>query len=79
MKDSLTRGLEKDAKEEMELTFKSALHLRKRLYKVIEEKKTKVIDAGLNNTSYDCPNWPYKQADTQGYARAIKEVLALLE
>ena len=39
--------------------------------KISKKQITKEID-------YDCPSWSYKQADANGYARAIKEILKLL-
>lgn len=79
MKEALIKGLGKDEARELELAFKSALVLRERLAEVLEEKQRKKINASLNDKAYDSPNWVYKQADRQGYATAIKDVLALLE
>lgn len=79
MKEVITKGLDTDAAKEMELAFRSALHLRKRLIDILEDKQKKKINASLNDKTYDKQNWAYKQADRQGYATAIKDVLALLE
>lgn len=79
MKEVWTKGLSSDAVKEMELAYRSALVLRKRLTEVLEDKQRKKINASLNDKTYDTQNWAYKQADRQGYATAIKDVLALLE
>lgn len=79
MKEVLTKGLDKDAAEEMELAFRSASLLRKRLAQLLEDKQRRKVNASLNDKVYDSPNWAYKQADRQGYATAIKEILTLLE
>lgn len=44
------------------------LSIEKRINKADE---TKEID-------YDCPSWSHKQADQNGYQRAMKEILKLL-
>lgn len=79
MKEVWTKGLSSGAVKEMELAYRSALVLRKRLTEVLEDKQRKKINASLNDKTYDTQNWAYKQADRQGYATAIKDVLALLE
>lgn len=79
MKEVWTKGLSEDARKEMELAYRSALVLRKRLTEVLEKKQKAKINASLNDKAYDTQNWAYKQADRQGYATAIKDVLALLE
>ena len=42
--------------------------INKRLEKALEVKET----------DYDCSAWSHKQADTNGYARAMREILKLL-
>jgi len=32
----------------------------------------------LPRTEYDCPSWSHKQADTNGYNRAIRHVKSLI-
>ena len=77
MKTVWTSGIEKDAKDEMKQAYGAATLLRKRLASLCQDK----IDGAftLNTDEYDCPNWVYKQADTIGYQRALKEVLSLIE
>jgi len=44
-----------------------------RLRKILNQKKKKY------SSDYDTANWAYLQADTNGYNRAIDEVLTLID
>lgn len=79
MKTSLTKGLEDDAKEEMEGLFIKALLLRRQLSSVINDKIQSNNAERLSKVGYESPTWAYKQADAVGYERALNEVLSLLE
>jgi len=48
--------------------------IRERLTDILEEKlpTCKEVD-------YDCPSWSHKQADSNGYERALKEMLRIIE
>jgi len=37
------------------------------------------IPTFVPSTDYDDPSWAYKQADRNGYVRALKEVIELIE
>jgi hypothetical protein len=47
-----------------------------RLIAIIHDKI--VADETKRLTGYDDPSWAYRQADHNGYIRALKEVLALI-
>ena len=79
MKQSWYKGLDKDQTSEIKMSFKSALILRKRLISMLEDKELENIRAGRNKDGYDCPNWAYKQADLQGYLRALNDVINLIK
>lgn len=79
MKVQWTKGLEADAAKEIKLHFKSGLQLRKRLATLCREKMDAKDRACMNDTGYDSAGWAYKQADAQGYKRAFKEILSLIE
>lgn len=79
MKVQWTKGLEADAAKEMKLHFKGGLQLRKRLSVLCKEKMDAKDRACMKDTEYDCAGWAYKQADAQGYKRALKEVMSLIE
>ena len=78
MKASLTKGLDKDAKQRMEADFTSALHLRERLAELLEADKNAKINVALSDKEFDSPSWAHKQAYNMGYAAAIKQALSLL-
>jgi len=79
MKTSLTKGLDKDASKEIENAFGASALLRKRYSEVLKDKIEVSAKEDCAKDAYNCPNWAYKQADSQGYRRAIREVLSLLE
>ena len=79
MKTALTKGLDKDASKEIENAFGASALLRKRYAEILESKIKLSEKEDRSKEGYNCPNWAYKQADSQGYRRAIREVLSLLE
>ena len=79
MKTLILKGLDDDIKEEIKLSFASSTIIRRRLTELIKDKALTADKSAQSKEGYDCPNWAYKQADTQGYKRALSEVLSLLE
>lgn len=79
MKTVWTKGLESDAKDEIQVLFTSGARLRKRLSVIVAEKMDAKDRESMASTEYENPNWPFKQADAQGYRRALKEILSILE
>lgn len=67
---------DKEEKESFLRQVASAAPVLDRYRELIEKKITKTEDT--NNTDYDCPSWSHKQADDNGYLRAMKELLRLL-
>lgn len=79
MKTSWTKGLAAQKKDEMEREFKSSSLLRERLTTILNEK-LRVKNAEMrNDTEYEKASWPYLQADSRGYERALYEVISLIE
>jgi hypothetical protein len=78
MKTQWVKGLEEDAVKEMELHFNGSAQLRKRLKALIEDKIDAKERKGLGESEYECPNWAFKQADAQGYKRALFEIISLI-
>lgn len=79
MKVSITLGLDKQTAAGIVQDFKSAKLLRKRLQKLIDDKKEEAVATAYAKASYEIPNWPYVQADRVGYIRALKEIVDLLD
>jgi hypothetical protein len=78
MKTLWTKGLDKDAKKDIESYFKGSVLLRKRLKEILEEKSDARERENLNVEGYETANWAFKQADALGYKRAMKEVISIL-
>lgn len=79
MKSSWTKGLAEDERKELEMHFNSSALLRKRLETILEQKDRSADIAAIVKDGYESPSWAYKQADTQGYRRALKEIAELLK
>lgn len=79
MKTIWTQVTDKQEEQDIRASFAGSLVLRKRLIKILEGKIEAYENASMSKDGYDCPNWAYKQADLQGYKRALKEVISLLE
>jgi len=45
-----------------------------RLQAIVNEMKEDADNTELNTKVYDIPNWAYRQADTNGFKRALKLV-----
>ena len=78
MKTSWVSGLEPDAKKQMEDYFKSSPILRERLAYILENKAKNIRSVNLAVKQFESPSWAYKQADRNGYERAIAEIIELI-
>lgn len=79
MKTVITAGLDQDQINELKGDFKASLALRLRLQKVLEDKVQEHFKAQYNRDGYESPNWTAMQADSMGYIRGLREVIALLD
>jgi hypothetical protein len=80
LKTSVCKGLtNEEDKMEIEGQFIAALRLRQQLTRVVVEKITSYEKEKLSKESYESPAWAYKQADFNGYKRAMLEIISLLE
>ena len=79
MKKSWTNGLEPDVEKEIRMAFTSSLLLRKRLTEMLNKKELENYRTNISKADYECPNWALKKADAVGYARALKDILELIE
>ncbi len=79
MKTVWTKGCaDEEEKAERLSLFKQSANLRKLLTTIVETKVREIEKTSFAVGGYDCPNWAYKQADTQGYKRAMSEILSLI-
>lgn len=79
MKTVLTTGLTPERSKQVRDEFQHSPAFRERLISVLNGKKDSLRSECIAKTSYDTPSWPYLQADCNGYERAIKEIISLLE
>jgi len=64
--------------EERDEFYKYVMNCRpllERLKTIVDEKIE--AQSKVKTTDYDCPSWSHKQADTNGYLRALKEIQTL--
>ncbi len=79
MKISLTKGLDKEAAQDVRAAFLSSHPLRKQLTKLLEERIDKARKNNSRKDCYDEPgDWSLKMADSIGYERSQRELIALL-
>lgn len=78
MKLAWTRGLEEDLSKEIKMEFKSSLVLRRRMAEILLDKFMESEAQARKMDNYDAA-WPYKQAESNGYRRAMQEIIGLLE
>jgi hypothetical protein len=78
MKTIWTKGLEEDSAKEMKINFNGAAQLRKRLSIILNEKIATKDKNAMSDIEYENAGWAYKQADTQGYKRAMREILSII-
>lgn len=79
MKTEWTKGVQ-DAQLVLDIkgNFKGSIVIRNRLSKMLNSKIDAAYRQSRSKEGYDSPNWAYKQADTQGYNRALSEIISLL-
>lgn len=78
MKTTWTQGLKGDAKGDITSSFKHSMLLRRRLKLLLENKISTKRKARTKEEGYESPSWPFQQADSVGYERALDEVIALI-
>ena len=74
MKLTWFSNLPKDKQEGFKKQINSSRDVLERLQQILEDKQTEVV----LSTDYDNPSWAYKQADRNGYDRALTEVINLI-
>lgn len=78
MKVNWTKGLNPRDKEEMQQIFAASSRFRERAIVLLKEKMLSAQNKNLNEDAYENPNWALKQADSVGYARALREIISLM-
>lgn len=80
MNTAWTKGLKKGSQEykDVEEAFASSPFLRKHLVKILQEFENDELASSLKAANYESPSWALKQADSIGYARALRKVMSIL-
>jgi hypothetical protein len=80
MKTSWTSGVKDETrKAEIVAAFSSSTILRKRLMEILADKEATKQRACMNSVNYEKNNWALQMADSQGYLRALQEIVNLIE
>lgn len=66
-------------KVDFERSYLNATSVLKRLKELIYEMDVDSENKEISKDVYDSPNWDYKQADTNGYKRCLKQISKLIE
>ena len=74
MKTIWFMDLPKDEQEGFKREVKSAKNVLDKLEQIVNSKIKEIVI----NTDYDSPSWAYKQADRNGYNRALTEIINIL-
>ena len=79
MKTEWTKGIDDpQLVADIKGAFAGSLVLRKRLTALAERKVDANNRQAMGKEGYDSPNWAYRQADAQGYNRALSEIISLI-
>lgn len=81
MNSAWSKGFKKGSQElvDLEAAFNEAAFLRRKLAEILERKYLEEAEKRISSSGYDTANWAYYQADAIGYARAMKEIMAMLK
>ena len=74
-----TSGLEEQEKKDLEDSLRAATIAFRRLKVLLEKKRESNNTSRISKTAFELPAWDCYQADSNGYERAINEVLKLIE
>lgn len=74
MKTIWFMDLPKDEQEGFKKEVKSAKNVLDKLEQIVQKKIKEIVVLD----DYDSPSWAYKQADRNGYNRALTEIINIL-
>lgn len=74
MKTIWFMDLPKDEQEGFKREIKSAKNVLDKLEQIVNSRMKEIVVAN----DYDSPSWAYKQADRNGYNRALTEIINIL-
>lgn len=71
--------LQGDQKDEFVKRLRNNRDLFERLSSLLEERKNQARKKQISNSSYEVPAWSERQADLNGYQRAMDEIQELIK
>lgn len=74
-----TAGLDKEQAKDLEASLQAATIAFRRLKQLLENKREVNSASRISKTAFELPAWDCYQADSNGYERAINEVIKLIE
>lgn len=79
MKTVWTKGIEDaETKAGIKSAFMSSSILRNRLAEILEAKVSTKVRECQKADNYEKANWAYLMADSQGYNRAMSEIISII-
>ncbi len=78
MKTTMRKGLSGERLKNVLEEFRAGTAFREQLVLVIKQKIDSNKREVLSKSSYESPAWPFLQADANGYARGLLEVISLI-
>lgn len=67
-----------DAKAERKRLVENSKLMREAMLEILQAKLTSRDAQQISQSAYDSPSWAYLQADSNGYKRAVVEMIDLL-
>jgi hypothetical protein len=74
-----TRNLNPEDKERFKNAYAGSKTVLDRQVEILDQMESDVNDLEINPKAYDIPNWSHRQADLNGYRRALKQVKNLIK
>jgi len=68
-----------DERKEFLAKLVASKDVLERLQKLLEEDLKSSSTQSLSKEKYECPNWPYLQADKVGEERALRKVIKIID
>lgn len=80
MNTAWTKGFRKGTQEHKDIgeAYASSAFIRKHLIKILQDFENEELSASLKSGNYESPSWALKQADSIGYARALRKIMSIL-
>lgn len=78
MKTVWTQGMKGEEKKEFTTDYNGSKVVRDRLVKILKQKIDENRAEQINMSSFDCPNWGFKQAAYNSKEKTLLEVIDLL-